>query len=302
MNEIKLKFSIGELENLTGIKAHTIRIWEKRYGILTPERKESNSRLFTNTELQKLLNISVLIQHGYKISKIAQFSDQDLRELVSALKLDIYNQNQVLQQLKLSMMTYDEILFFETIQKLCNAYSFPVVFNDYILVFLEQIGLLWQTGLIMSSHEHFISNLIRAVILNQTFDLPLIPSNDKPTFVLFTPLGEIHELALLYVQYEIKAKGFKCIYLGTNVPVETLISVNKKYDFCVFFIYNTVVEPIKMMNYLSNLPTMGNSHQNQIWLAGKMDPAIFEAHQSNQIFYIDNIPFFLNKLKKQANK
>lgn len=301
MSEIKLAFSIGELENLTGIKAATIRIWEKRYGLLTPARKDSNLRLYSTLELQKLLNIAVLIQHGYKISKIAQFSDSELVALVASLELDVHNHNQVLQQFKRAMMTYDEALFFSTYEKVSWSNSFTVVFQRYFIVLLEQIGVLWHTQQILPSHEHFVSNLIRTILIQHTYRLPVTSDSQSTVFVLFTPLGEIHELALLYLQYEIKQRGLRCIYLGANVPIDTLYSIKKQYQNSVFLMYNTVLAPVKALEYLSELAQIVSSAANGIWFAGKMDLSLLQSHTSDQLLYFNSMESIMNQLDKEAN-
>ncbi len=298
MNEIKLDFSIGDLENLSGIKAHTIRIWEKRYGILEPARKDSKSRLYTNQELQKVLNIASLIQHGYKISKIAVLSNEEISELVKNLEIDPKNPNVVLQQFKTAMMTYNEELFWNTYKTLKTEIDVSTIFTDYIFILLQQTGFLWQTQEILPSHEHFVSNIIRMILINETCNLNQPQINQKFTYILFTPLGEIHELALLFIQFQLKKLGLNSIYLGTNVPINTLQSVNKQYNNCIYILHNTVLPNIKITDLILQLQL----HQPDIniWISGKYDLKADKKHDQKFIKHFDSLVNFHKLLKKNS--
>jgi len=284
MNLIKTTFTIGEIEDLTGIKAHTIRVWEKRYQILEPLRKETKSRIYTNTDLQKLLNISVLIQNGHKISKVATYTATEIENFIVHLKINDSDSESILHQLRLSMMTYNEIAFLNIYKKVRETRSLRDVFKNFILNLLEQTGLLWQTNQILPTHEHFVSNVIRMILISETYRLEN-PKKTNPTFVLFTPLHEIHELALLFIQYEIKRKGFTCIYLGTHVPTDSLKSVQKQHENLIYLGYTTIEPATAFEKYLNLLITEINLEKNKIWLAGrKVDLSTPINHENIKLF------------------
>lgn len=294
MSEIKLDFSIGDLENLSGIKAHTIRIWEKRYGILEPARKDSKSRLYTNQELQKILNIASLIQHGYKISKIAVLSNQEIFELVKNLEIDPKNHNVVLNQFKTAMMTYNEELFWNTYNTLKTQVDVTTIFTDYIFILLQQTGFLWQTHEILPSHEHFVSNIIRMILINETCLLPFKVNKSQDTFILFTPLGEIHELTLLFLQYQLKKLQLNCIYLGANVPINTLKTVKKQYTNVIYILHNTILPTSKISDLLDQLQQ--EDIETKIWISGKFDLTSHKKH----IKHFDTLAAFHKLIKKNS--
>ena len=296
MNLIKTTFTIGELESLTGIKAHTIRIWEKRYTILEPLRKETNSRLYTNTDLQKLLNISILIQNGYKISKIATFSVDEIDLLVTNLKISATNSDAILHQFRIAMTTYNETAFINVYKHLRQTKSVRQIFQEFLLKLLEDTGVLWQANQILPSHEHFISNVIRMIFIAETFQINE-PTNQKKVFVLFTPLHEIHELALLFLQHEIKQKGYLCIYLGTHVPLNTLQSVQKQYKNLIYLTYTTI-QPTNINDFITDLSTEIDLENNKIWIAGrKVDTALKPKNSQISLFNsIENILIELDQM------
>ena len=167
MNNIKNVFSIKDLENLSGIKAHTIRIWEKRYQVLEPMRTDTNIRLYDLVSLQKLLNITFLHEYGYKISKIATYSENEIQTLVKQIISSKNSKNHAINAFKMAMMNFDQQLFFNTYNWLAEEKSFKEIFHQVFIPLLDEIGLLWQTDTISPAHEHFISYLLRQkIILN----------------------------------------------------------------------------------------------------------------------------------------
>ncbi|WP_343330166.1 MerR family transcriptional regulator [Polaribacter staleyi] len=222
MNNIKQDFTIKDLENISGIKAHTIRIWEKRYNLLQPKRTETNIRLYSNENLQKLLNIVLLNNHNFKISKIAKMSDEELILQSRELALTISVNDEAINALKLSMFQFDKQLFNNTYNKLLQKKTFREIFKEVFIPFLNQIGLLWQTDTLNPANEHFISNLISQKILLKIEEIQFNISNTSRTYVLFLPENEIHELGLLYLNYELVLRGFHTIYLGQSLPLNNL--------------------------------------------------------------------------------
>lgn len=230
MNKIKNTFSIYDLENLTGIKAHTIRIWEKRYKILNPTRLNRNVRIYQLSDLQKLLNISLLYHENYKISKLAKFTEEALNEEVKSVSLQsISNQSQI-NTLLLSMYTFDVYLFEETYRQQLKTTTFSDIFIHTYVPLLRHIGILWQTDSLKPVNEHFISNLIYQKILLQIAQLENTPSKDNETYVLFLPEEEIHQIGLLFYYYHLKKSGKNAIYLGSGIPMDNLETLSETFE------------------------------------------------------------------------
>jgi DNA-binding transcriptional MerR regulator len=222
MNSIKNSFSIKDLENLSGIKAHTIRIWEKRYGLLSPERTKTNIRFYSLSSLQNLLNITLLYKNGIKISKISALNSEQILEECDAIATKTANRNLVNNNLKIAMLNFDAPMFEETYQKLLEGKNFGKVFVSYFVPLLKEIGFLWQTDSIMPAHEHFITALIKQKILIHIEKEQHKPVTQSETFILFLPESEIHDLGLLYLSYELLKSGYKVIYLGQSLPIKSL--------------------------------------------------------------------------------
>jgi DNA-binding transcriptional MerR regulator len=210
-------YSIKELEQLSGIKAHTIRIWEKRHNLIKPLRTNSNIRFYSDEDLKKIINVSLLNTNGLKISSIARMSDEELSQKVLEFG-ESKNQSRIyIDQLVTSMIDLDEDKFEEILLTLEQKYGFEAAVTETIYPFLDKIGLLWQTGNITPAHEHFISNLIRQKII---VAIASLPSTSKSTIraVLFLPENELHEIGLLFYHYIARKCGFKTYYLGQSVP------------------------------------------------------------------------------------
>ncbi|WNM18790.1 MerR family transcriptional regulator [Flavobacterium capsici] len=272
MNNIKSVFSIKDLENLSGIKAHTIRIWEKRYNILEPMRTDTNIRLYDLENLQKLLNITLLHDHGYKISKISRFPKEQIPKIVNEIVTDKTAKNHAVSSFKMAMMNFDQSLFFTTYNNLLSEKSFKEIFFQVFIPLIEEIGILWQTGTISPAHEHFISYLIKQKILINTEKLQVQePTRDDKVFILYLPLNEIHELGLMYLNYEILLHGYKSIYLGESVPVDSIKDVSNYFDNIRFICYMTV-EPNKddVNDYINELQTVFGNGDSEFWLIGRM--------------------------------
>ena len=245
MSLVKKTFSIKDLENLSGIKAHTIRIWEKRYNLLSPERTQTNIRMYSLLSLQKLLNITLLYENGLKISKIAQLTNEEIplkvREIIDEKSI----KNNMMNALKLSMINFDQNLFHNTYNQLVVDLSFREIFKDYFVPLLQELGYLWQTNTISTTHEHFITNFIKQKVYTNTEKVQrLEPVDPNKIFVLFLPENEVHELGILYLNYELNLRGYKSIYLGQSVPIENLEPLLANDNFIEFVTYATV-EPSK---------------------------------------------------------
>jgi DNA-binding transcriptional MerR regulator len=246
------QYSIKELEQLSGIKAHTIRIWEKRHKIIEPSRTATNIRYYSDVDLKKIINVSLLNTSGIKISKIADMSLEDMNSKVLEIS-QLQNDKAIhIDQMIVAMIDMEEELFEKNLNNLIHRYSFETTITDIIYPFLEKIGILWQTQNITPAHEHFISNLIRQKIIVALDRLAIPPKNAKKVLI-FLPEGEMHELGLLFYHFLIRKLGYRTYYLGQNVPHDDLISVYKVHqpDFILTSITSTPPEPIE--TYLQRL-------------------------------------------------
>jgi methanogenic corrinoid protein MtbC1 len=212
------KYQIKDLELISGIKAHTIRIWEQRYKIFTPERSATNIRFYSDEDLKKLLCIVVLLNCG---SKISEFKNLTNSEIYVKVKL-LVNFDAVFENLLVAMLNFDQRFFNKLIDDYTKKNGFDTTIQDVIYPLFNKIGLLWQTSAISPSHEHFISNMLRQKFAAQIDNLPL-PKKYKKTFLLFLPFYEQHEIGLLYAHYIAKKHGHNVVYLGQNVPTEDVL-------------------------------------------------------------------------------
>ncbi|CAN5450910.1 MerR family transcriptional regulator [soil metagenome] len=249
------KFSIKDLEKLSGIKAHTLRIWEQRYGILKPHRTDTNIRWYCNDELKNILNVSLLNNHGYKISKIAELNKEEIAAEVSKIVNCQTNECEQISNLIISMVEMDEQRFEKIISNQILRKGFTCTMEEVIYPFLQRIGVMWQTGSINPAQEHFISNLIRQKLIS-AIDGVIAPENKKhKKFILFLPEGELHELSLLYYNYILKANGHTVIYLGQSVPVVDLQRVHeiRKADYMLAVLTHSTAHPGDYVKNLSKI-------------------------------------------------
>lgn len=240
------KFTIKDLENLSGIKAHTIRIWEQRYSFLKPQRTSTNIRYYSNLELKMLLNISLLNKYGYKISHINRMSNDELREKTLTLTGAEAQQERLINELIQCMADVDIEQFEAVIDQHIHARGIEKTITYIIFPFLERIGILWLTDHINPAQEHLISNVIRQKLI-VGIDGANAALSLKTKMLLFMPENEHHEIGLLFLHYLLKARGVKVIYLGASVPVSDLeyIVELKKPD----YIYTHLTTVIKEFNF-----------------------------------------------------
>lgn len=215
------EYKIKDIETLTGIKSHTIRIWEKRYGILKPKRTDTKIRTYSETDLTTILNVAILNKNGWKISHIAEINEGErngkVRELHSAGKADVY-----FEKLLLALNELDESCFEETIGQLIEEHGLEKTFSNHLVQFLERIGIMWITGTINPGQEHFITHLIRQKLISETALLP-VPDPKSPKVLLFLPEYEWHELSLLFYHYMLRSNGVHSFYLGQSLPYDAVI-------------------------------------------------------------------------------
>jgi DNA-binding transcriptional MerR regulator len=271
MDRIKNSFSIKNLEHLSGIKAHTIRIWEKRYNLFEPERTDTNIRLYNLENLQKLLNVTLLYNNGYKISKIASLSSQEITENVHKLTINKNADDWSIGLFKLAMINFDQRLFTKTFNDLLEQFTFSEVFKNVFVTLMNELGVLWQTNSISPSHEHFITSLVKQKIhaMCENLQQESTRRTDR-RFVLFLPDNEIHELGLLYLQYEVLHNGFQCVFLGQSVPIESLsnlVDIGEPITFITYFTIEPTQDKIKA--YLNTFSSeIIENIDSELWILG----------------------------------
>ncbi|MDP3679886.1 MAG: MerR family transcriptional regulator [Flavobacterium sp.] len=298
INNIKSVFSIKDLENLSGIKAHTIRIWEKRYDILQPMRTDTNIRLYDLASLQKLLNITLLHDYGYKISKIATYPQEKIPSLVREIISNKTAKSHAISEFKMAMMNFDQELFFNTYNWLIAEKSFKEVFLQVFIPLMNELGLLWQSDTITPAHEHFISYLIKQKLLINTEKLQVLKQtkNDK-VFVLSLPMNEIHELGLMYLNYEILLLGYKTIYLGESMPISNLKDLKKHFDSIIFISYFTVQPERDILDeYIQKMSDELLDENTELWYTGRLVEFINKEGLSDKISIFNSISELVNEI------
>ncbi len=247
-------FTIKELESFSGIKAHTIRIWEQRYNLLKPDRTDTNIRRYTDHDLKRLLNISLLLNLGYKISGIAKLSDTEIQDAILKSQINHGADQHHQHVLKIAMLNYDEILFNSVIDPFVAQNGIEKTFVEVIIPFLHSIGVMWQADAICPAQEHFISCLIRQKLFALIEGLKSVPVTKEKTLVLFLPELEIHEISLIMLQHVFKARGYKTIFLGQSVPVDDLVQVYQRLGTVHFVsILTTNPMPILLNDYMKKI-------------------------------------------------
>jgi DNA-binding transcriptional MerR regulator len=212
-------FTIKDLENLSGIKAHTIRIWEQRYNFLKPNRTDTNIRYYCNQELKTILNISLLNKYGYKISHINKMTGDELKTKIVSLSDRIAQQERLVNELIAYMIDLDIECFERVLDGFILAKGIDKAITQIIFPFLNRIGILWVTNHIKPAQEHLVTNMIRQKLIVGIEGTMTHRRTDK-TVLLFLPEGEHHELGLLYVYYLLKVQGVRVLYLGADVPLD----------------------------------------------------------------------------------
>jgi DNA-binding transcriptional MerR regulator len=246
-------YTIKDLEQISGIKAHTIRIWEQRYGFLQPQRTETNIRTYSADELKVILNVSLLNKYGYKISHIDKMTSAEIEDKIFGLNHLEAEKERVVNALIKDMVSLDMLAFEKQLDNYIAQRGIEKTITDIIFFFLERVGVLWITNHINPAQEHLASNLIRQKIILGIEKLPKMHANAK-LFVLFMPEGEYHEIGLLFVHFLLKSKGYNVDYLGTNVPIVDLkyLTEYKKVDY-LFAHITAPIKGFKMNKFMEQL-------------------------------------------------
>lgn len=250
------KYSIKDVETLSGVKAHTLRIWEQRYKIVVPERTDTNIRYYTDEQLRLILNIALLNKQGMKISKLANLDSFDIEQKVGEMQTSDSPFEYYINLMISSMIILDHEDFSAAVSKALDVYSFEKFCSDIVFPFLKRIGVLWMSGSINPAQEHFASNIIKRKIIIEIDKLNKHKEGGKE-FLLFLPEGEFHELSLLVSEFIILNNGHNTHYFGSSLPVsdlkEILQLVSADYIFCVMLVNKDISEMQSQIETISNL-------------------------------------------------
>ncbi len=253
-SNVMQKYSINDLERITGIKAHTLRIWEKRHELVRPKRTSTNIRYYDDHDLLRLMNISTLNKYGFKISHICKMNEREICEKISDITTSSNGHEPQINALVSSMVQLNEELFEKTFSSSIIKIGFERTIIQIIFPFLEKVGLFWQLGTINSVQEHFVSNLVRQKFIMAISSQNEASSTNAKSFILFLPENEFHELGLLFMAYHVKKNGHKLVYLGQNLPLkdleETIGASTPDYLFTYFV---SAMLPKEIETYLQKL-------------------------------------------------
>ena len=239
-----MQYSISDLEQLSGVQAHTIRMWEQRYNALIPHRSAGNTRYYDDEHLVKLLNIVSINQKGMKISKICSLSQEAIHTLIEEEIQQTVSLNQKLEfyitQLLNFGISYNEVAFDAMLSKCIEENGLSQTYSAVIYPLLVRLGLMWRKDSICAAQEHFLTNIFRQKICVAINDLPIQNINAK-AWVLFLPQDEEHEIGILFANYLLRKSGKRVIYLGSRVPLGSLkqVMANNEVENMLFFISNS---------------------------------------------------------------
>ena len=292
-------YSIKDLENLCGIKAHTIRIWETRYGIIKPQRTKTNIRYYQEEDLKHLLNIAFLNKNGTKISKIAKMSAEEIGRKVADMSSVNLGDDTQMDALTLSMIEMDEYKFDRIISTNIQQIGFERTMLEIIYPFLDKLSLLWLTGSIYPVQENFISCLIRQKIIAAIDNIPPVSSKKISTkkFVVYLPEGENQELSLLLIHYLIKSRKNEVIYLGPKISIQDVKDACKVYQ--PDFIFTMITETFTKIPVQTYLKTLSETFPNSQILLSGYQVVVQQVKSSDNITVVSSINdmiYFLNAM------
>jgi len=248
------QYSIRDIEILSGVKAHTLRIWEQRYDFLKPHRTDTNIRYYTDEQLRNILNVSLLNRNGFKISTISKMKNEDLNSAVLKVATENTEPNIYLDSLIHSMLDFDEARFEKTLSSAIVSLGFEATFNTVVFPFMQRTGTLWTTGAVRPVQEHFITHLIRRKI-TVAIDSQFVKLNEKSKkFVLFLPSGETHELLLLFTEYLLRSHNHQVAYVGSSIPFNDISYIHEDFkpDFLLTYLTVTPTE-MPTQEYINKL-------------------------------------------------
>lgn len=297
---VKTHFSIKDLENLSGVKAHTIRIWEKRYGLLSPERSGTNIRQYNLDNLKKLLDVTFIYKHGVKISKIAGYDATKIKEIILENAI-AHKETYAINNLKKAVLNFDTDQFNNVYNSLLESKTFDQIFETVFIPYLQEIGILWHLGTIDVSHERFASELIKRKTITY-IDVSISKNTNyknKLKACLFLPYEEIHDVGLLYANYQLEKYGVKTIYLGPNIPLDSLTKQINNDENLLFVTYFTVKPNAgNIKSYLDTFQeVVCKNKKYPLWVLGPKYNDVTKENTSKNIECFATIDSFVNKIK-----
>ncbi len=293
---LKSSFSIHDLEILSGIKAHTIRIWEKRYEFLNPARKGRNVRIYSVDDLRKLLNATLLYKNNYKISEITALSNRDLRDTAKEVGMNDVNNSLDINTIIISMFTLDESLFESVYVRQIKNYSFEEIYLKTYVPVLRRIGMLWQTNSIKPAHEHFLSAIVVQKIVLEIAKIKPVSNTDKAVHILFLPEGEIHEIGLMFLNYYLRARGFKVVSLGSSIPANDLFEIKTQFNNIHWVTSFVMTQPKhRVQDFLDKIDKLLEGTNDEVSILGYL------AHEPENYKFGDSVKLSAN-LEEFMNK
>ncbi len=284
---VKDSFTIKDLENLTGIKIPTLRIWEKRYEILKPKRTKTGIRTYSIEEASYLLNIVFLNKNGWKISKIAKLTEKEIQATVKTTDSKNQDYKIEIEEFTISMLAFDQVKFNSIYNELLKKHDFDTVYESYFFPLLLKIGVLWQTNTIDIIHEHFISSQIIQKLIYNIERLSSSHVSTGKTYILFLPSNEIHEIGLRYIQYQLLKSQKQTIYLGNHTELDQLYRFKDQKN--VELIANLTINPHNksLQEYLLSIEKFTKETDLKVHLYGLQ----FEIHEIKHPLH-ENIKIF----------
>lgn len=293
--EIKEIFSIGNLEALTGIKPHTIRTWEKRYGILKPSRTTTNIRKYDLDSLNYFLNISYLYHRGYKISKLSKISPDEIAAIIYELVSEQNPNYQAINNFKTAMMSFNHKTASDTYNKLLLQNPIRYVYCEIIFPLFSEISLLQQANNISNAQYRFLSQFIKQKLSIHIENAQNEKSLKKETFIVFSPINEFYELELLYIHLELLMQGYRSIYLGSNIQEKDLKTVSEYYTSLIFLMGGgETLDKSALSSYISNSDI--DSSKSELWIYSKSKD-IKNISSKDSICFFNSIKAVLNAMK-----
>jgi len=248
------KYSIKDLEKITGVKAHTIRVWERRYAIIQPERTETNIRYYSDNDLKRLLNIAMLNDAGIKISHLAKLTSIDLETKVMELSRSNKVEAFAIEKLTMATVNFNEDLFESILSKSLLKQGMEDTITKVLFPFFERIGILWQVGSISPAQEHFISNLIRQKLFAAIDSCSGQRVENAKKIIFYLKEDELHEVSILFYNYIARRNGLRTLYLGQDLPFKDLISAVDDYKpNLIVTSFISPINPESLNKYLMNL-------------------------------------------------
>ena len=254
-------YTIKDLEILSGIKAHTIRIWEKRYNLLIPERTDTNIRYYNDNDLRKILNVSLLVRNNFRISRVAAWNEEKVAEMVLEVSELKTSKNDYVERLLLYMINFDHSGFIKLTDEIIREMGLEEAVPQVFFNLFARIGIYWQVGSVFPAQEHFVTYLFRQKLIAE-IDKPQAVEQNGKTFLFFLMERELHELSLLYYAYLARKYGYQVIYLGQSVPFDDLkkVSLQVKTDY-VFSAFVNSIQKEDLESYLEELKNVFNHHK-----------------------------------------